>query len=170
MGSFKGRRVSQGPQGPSPRGAVAATPPGHSGSAGVQPAPGPPPRAFTSSLPSPAQDSSLYPSPLGNNLPPKVLGSQCVGEPGLCPKKMRNKTKLSSGAGRSPGWLDWILHLQGPVWSFLLGSSAKDHFVSFIMLQTTPPPGPVFQELLVGLTNMHRFEGGIWQGLGEAFR
>lgn len=88
----------------------------------------------------------LYPSPLGNNLPPKVLGNQCVGEPGLCPKKRRNKTKLSSGAGRSPGWLR---HLQGPVWSFLLGSSAKDHFVSFIMLQTTPPPGAV------GGTNKH---------------
>lgn len=66
-----------GPQGPSPRGAVAATPPGHSGSAGVQPAPGLPPWAFTSSLPSPAQDSSLSVSFTSR----EQLASQGFGQP-----------------------------------------------------------------------------------------
>lgn len=33
------------------------------------------------------------------------------------------------------------------------------------MLQTAPPLGPLFQELLVGLLrNICAFEGAIWQG------
>lgn len=55
------------------------------------------------------------------------------------------------------------------MWSFLLGCSATNHFVSFIMLQSTPPLGPLFPGAAGGsagvLRNICRFEGAIWQGL-----
>lgn len=83
-------------------------------------------------------------------------------EPRTLPEEDEKKTKLSSGAGRSPGWLTQTP--SGP--SGALSARLFCHrSLSFIMLQTAPPLGPLFQELLVGLLrNICAFEGAIWQG------
>lgn len=51
------------------------------------------------------------------------------------------------------------------MWSFLLGCSAPNHFVSLSCFRAPLLWAPSSQELLVGvLRNICRFEGAIWQG------